>query len=592
MASPPNNDAFARGSAEKQPEASSFPQLPSTPSNAEEPSNVEVEILPHNNLPLVIFSLMLTIFLAAVDQTIVATALPTIVAQLGGGANYSWVGSAYLLSSAALMPLYGKLADIVGRKLVLYPVVVIFLMSSALCGAAQNMTWLIVSRAIQGIGGGGIIQLTQIVIADIVPLEARSKYGSFVGSTWGIASIFGPLIGGVFTDHISWRWCFWINLPTGGAALALLFFFLNLNPHKGKTLREHINEFDFFGLFLLISGVVCLLLGFHQSENSWNSASTIALLTSGCVVLVSAGFWEAWTSKSPIIPPRLFKTRTTSILLVAGFFHSFCVLTGAYYLPLYYQVLGASATKAGLKMIPYSLGSSIMGALVGLTVAPLGDYRPAVWGSYFVMGLGYGLMIMLDDKSSLAVQEIFPLIAGVGLGGLFQVSLVGLQAAMPPKDMATSTATSGMIRTIGSTVGVSVGQAIWSSELRRRTAKLPNITIDTSSSALADSIRQLKDIQPLALQQQVIHAYTKSISMVWIVCTPLICFCFFMVLFLKKYNLKRAFVRTPKQRASSDSNSSESDPEKDAADSQVDVVERAEQATPPHPHIQVDETIP
>ncbi|KAJ7062898.1 MFS general substrate transporter [Mycena amicta] len=502
--------------------------------------------LPQNNLLLVFIALMMTAFLAALDQTIVATALPTIVAELGGGKDYSWVGSSYLIAAAALSPAYGKLSDIFGRKKVLYPSIVIFLVGSALCGAAKSMTWLIVARAVQGIGGGGIQQMVQVVIGDIISLEDRGTYGSFVGAMWGIAGVVGPLVGGALTDHVSWRWCFWINLPTGGVAGLLLFFFLNLNPHQGRTFREHVRQFDFVGLFLFVGGVVCLLLGFSQSQDGWNRAPTIALLVVGFVLILIGVWFESWTSRSPIVPPRLFQTRTTGIIFLTVFLHSFCFFCAAYYLPLYFQILGASATRSGVLIIPFSLLSSAMSAAGGVMVSRMGDYRPTMWLGYAIMAIGYGLMIMLDERSSLALQIIYPTIAGIGLGFLFLPPLIGLQAAMPVKDMATSSTTFGLFRILGSTIGISIGQTIWTSILQQKLAKISGLTVNLTGSALADSVRKIQTIQPESLRQQVLHAYTTGVSAIWIMNTPIVVVCFVVVFFLKKYSLKRKVIRTGK----------------------------------------------
>ncbi|KZV68762.1 MFS general substrate transporter [Peniophora sp. CONT] len=504
--------------------------------------------IPHNNLFLVFCALTLTVFLAALDSTIVATALPTIVAQLGGGKQYSWVGSSYLLAAATMGSINGKLSDVFGRKALLYPAIVIFLVGSALCGAAKTMVWLIVARAIQGLGGGAIIQMCNIIVGDITPLDQRAQYLGYLGATWGIASIIGPLIGGVLTDHASWRWCFWINLPTGGIALVLLFCFLHLNPRQGKPLREHIAEFDFLGLFLIIAGIITILLGFLESETSWSSPATIALLVVGVVTLITFVWWETYTKRAPIVPPRLFRTRTTALLLTGAFFHSFCYYTAAFYLPLYFQILGASATRAGELVLPFALTLSALSAGIGYVLGKMGDYRPIIWTSWALCALGYGLMIMLDNTTSLALQEIYTLVAGLGMGSLYPVPLIALQAAMSTKDMATSTGTFGMMRMLGSTVGVSIGQAIWTSEARTRTAAIANFPTYLSSASLAESVTKLHAITPPELKQQILHAYSKSISTLWIVNTPICCMFFFLTLLLKKYSLQRTIVRTPKEK--------------------------------------------
>ncbi|CAA92259.1 basic amino acid transmembrane transporter [Schizosaccharomyces pombe] len=472
-------------------------------------------VLPSNRMYIVIPGLMLSIFLSALDQTVITTAIPTIVANLDGGSSYSWIGTAYTLAQTSILPFCGIMSEVVGRKIVLYTSIVLFLFGSAMCGAAQNMLWLVLCRAVQGIGGGGITSLVTIVIADITPLQTRPYYTGCMGVTWGLASVMGPLIGGAISQKASWRWIFFINLPTGGLSLALLIFFLNLVPKPTVSFRVFLRDFDFVGIITITTGVVLFLVGLNigSTTGHWAHANVLCYLIFG--ILCIAGFVvnEFYTTRTRIITPSAFKTLSLTSVMVTSFLHYYIVSTITYYIPVYFQnIKGDGPLMSGVHTLSLAVVSSLLSAVSGMGIGKLKNYRYPMIGGWIVLLAGTGSMIAIYYNTDISRTMGFLALTAVGTGNLFQPNLIAVQASVPPALIATSCSAFMLLRNMGASVGISMGAVIYDQQLT-------TLLKGTKYSA-GLSYSQIASIPNVSEKNFVFNAYANAIRMIWIVNCP------------------------------------------------------------------------
>ncbi len=423
--------------------------------------------------------LMLALLLASLDQTIVATALPTIVEDLGGLEHISWVTTAYLLASTASTPLYGKLGDLYGRKRVFQTAIVIFLIGSALCGLSQSMLELILFRALQGLGGGGLIVGAQAIIGDVVSPRERGRYQGIFGAVFGVSSVAGPLLGGFFVEHLTWRWIFYINLPIGAVALAVIAAVLPASA----TRRAH--SIDWLGTALMASGVSCLILflSLGGTTQPWDSPQSIALAVGG-VVLTGLFLLAERRAAEPILPLRLFSNRVFAVSSAIGFVVGFGLFGAVSFLPLFLQVVnGASATGSGLQLVPLMVGVLITSIASGQVIARTGRYKPFPIVGTAIATVGFLLLSTMDVDTSAAARSLFMLVLGLGLGMTMQVLVLAVQNAVDYSDLGVATSGATFFRSIGGSFGVAIFGAIFSNRLE---SELPGAT--SRAQAYADAL--------------------------------------------------------------------------------------------------------
>jgi EmrB/QacA subfamily drug resistance transporter len=468
-------------------------------------------------LRLVFGGLMLVMFLAALDQTIVATALPTIVTDLGGLNHISWVVTAYLLAQTVVTPLYGKLGDMYGRKIVLQSALVVFLLGSALCGLSQNLDELIAFRALQGLGGGGLIVSAQAAIGDVVPPRERGRYTGLFGGVFGLASIAGPLLGGFLTSNLSWRWIFYVNLPLGVLALFVLAATL---PTASE--RTH-HTIDYLGTALLAAGLAGIVLATSLGGTSyaWGSPTVVGLAVGGALALVAFGLVER-RAPEPVLPPRLFRNRVFAVTSIVGLIIGFALFGAITYLPLFLQVVkGATPTGSGLQLVPLMGGLLVTSIVSGQVITRTGRYKPFPIAGTGVMVLGLYMLSTIEASSSQGLIYLFMFVLGLGLGMVMQVLVLAVQNAVDYSDLGVATSGATLFRSIGGSLGTATLGAIFSNRLASELHRyLPPSAAAHAGNGAHVNPQQIAHL-PGALRVSYLHAFTNSLSTVFLVASAI-----------------------------------------------------------------------
>ena len=479
---------------------------------------------------LIFSALLLVLLLASLDQTIVSTALPTIVGDLGGISKLSWVVTSYLLASTVAGPVYGKLGDLYGRKIVLQTAIVIFLAGSVLCGISQNMTELIGFRAIQGLGAGGLIVVTIAVVGDIVPPRERGRYQGYFGGVFGVSTVIGPLLGGFFVDNLSWRWIFYVNLPIGLVALAVIAVAFQARTDRTK------HTIDYLGAVLLAGGLsgIVLYTSLGGTTYPWGSPQLVALVVAGVVMLAAFVFVEA-RAREPILPLEIFRNRVFSVTSAVGFIIGLALFGAVTYLPLYLQdVKGHSPTTSGLLITPMMAGLLITSIASGQLISRFGRYRPFPIAGTAITAVGLGLLSRLHADTSTLAAAGYMLVLGLGLGLVMQVLVLAAQNAVDYKYLGVASSGSTLFRQIGGSIGVAVFGAIFANQLAGNLASKIPAGVQVPAAPNPSTLKQL----PPVVHDAYVNAITVALHPVFLVAAGLAVLAFLLTWLLPELPLR------------------------------------------------------